>query len=403
MKRVVITGTGAVCALGDTGDAALERLRAGDSAVQIMPAWEGIDGLNTALGAPATHFELPASYTRRQRRSMGRVAAMSVLSTQRALTDAGLADHEDLKNGTTGVAFGSSMGSEEAVMELAHLLINSSTSKLNATSYIRMMSHTSPVNIGVLFAMTGRVIPSCSACTSGSQGIGYAYESIRDGKQKVMVAGGADELSPGAAAIFGGAHSADEVSRSPRPYAQDAGGGVLGEGACALVLEDAEYAAARGATVLGEIVGFATNNYARSAAAPNHEELAKCMRLALADAELEASAIGYVAGLGLARSAADAAECAAMGDVFVDGVPMSATKSYLGHTLAASGALEAWLSLHMMNAGWFAPTRNLGDIAEACASVNHIVGDGHNAEVDYILCNTFAFGGINTSLVLRRS
>ena len=402
MKRVVITGTGAVCALGDTGETALSTLRAGHSAVQVVETWAGIDGLNTALGAPTNHFTLPATYTRRQRRSMGRVAAMSVLSTERALTDAGLTDHPDLKNGTTGVAFGSSMGSEEAVMELAHLLIQSSTRKLNATSYIRMMSHTAPVNIGVLFEITGRVIPSCSACTSGSQSIGYAYESIRDGKQNIMIAGGADELSPGAAAIFGGDHAASQVDRAPRPYAADASGSVLGEGACALILEDADYAAARGARVLGEIVGFGTNNYARSAASPHREEHARCMRLALDDAGLAASDIGYVASVGLARTAADAAECAALRDVFGDSVPVSASKSFLGHTLAASGALEAWLGLHMMNAGWFAPTRQLKDIAQACQGLDHITGAGRELQVEYVICNTFAFGGINTSLVLRR-
>ena len=167
-------------------------------------------------------------------------------------------------NGRTGIAYGSSFGSPAPVIAFAELMKDGISKTLNATSYIQMMSHTAAVNIGLFFGITGRVIPTSSACTSGSQGIGYAYELIRWGKADIMVAGGADELDITEAAVFdtlyATAPATDRPQTTPRPYDKDRDGLVIGEGAVTLILEERERAIGRGAPIHAEIVGFASNS-----------------------------------------------------------------------------------------------------------------------------------------------
>lgn len=186
---------------------------------------------------------------------------------------------------------------------------------LNATSYIQMISHTAAVNIGLFFGITGRVIPTSSACTSGSQGIGYAYEAIRWGKADVMVAGGADELDVTESAVFDTLYATstrnDRPETTPRPYDRDRDGLVIGEGAVTLILEERERALARGATVYAEIVGFACNSDGNHVTQPQASTMQVALREALADAGLPAQEIGFVSGHGTATEWGDIAETAA--------------------------------------------------------------------------------------------
>ena len=172
------------------------------------------------------------------------------------------------------------------------------TKGINATTYIKMMGHTAPVNLGVFLGVTGRIIPTSSACTSGSQGIGYAYETIRAGHQLAMIAGGAEELCVTEAAVFDTLFATsvrnDAADTTPRPFDAERDGLVLGEGAGSLILEDLEHARARGATIYAEIVGFGTNSDGCHVTHPNAETMKIAMELALADADLPPSAIGYV-------------------------------------------------------------------------------------------------------------
>lgn len=406
-RRVVITGTGVVCGLGDSASATMQAMREGRSALRRVSWPMGRAHEYSTLAAPVDGFEAPEYYTRRQTRSMGRVALMAVRAAELAFDDAGLLKDPVLKNGDTGVSFGSSMGSVEAMTELEHLIVGKSTSRLTATSYVRMMSHTAPVNMDVFFGLTGRVVPTSCGCTSGTQGIGYAYEAIRDGHQQVMVAGGADELSRLMAGMF--TDSADEpqpdVSQwhNPVPFAPRQAGPALGEGACALVLENYEYARARGASILCEVVGFGTNSNGGAAAIPDREALVACQTIALQDAGIAPSAVGYVSACGLATSQADSSESHALLSVFGSNTPVSALKSYLGHTLAASGALEALLAITMMNDGWLAPTLDLEEVDPRCAELDYIRGEGRSVAVDHVMANAFGIEGINTSLVFRRT
>jgi 3-oxoacyl-[acyl-carrier-protein] synthase II len=269
-----------------------------------------------------------------------------------------------------------------------------------------MMAHTAAVNIGVFFGLTGRVITTSSACTSGSQGIGYAYEAIQSGRQIAMLAGGAEELDATEAAVFDTLFATsvrnDEPALTPRPFDAKRDGLVLGEGACTLVLEELEHAKARGARIHAEVVGFGTNSDGTHVTHPHPQTMAQAMRLALLDARFTPDSVGYVNAHGTATEQGDLAESQATNDVFGEHVPVSSLKSYMGHTLGACGALEAWMTIEMMREGWFAPTLNLDEVDPRCAPLDHIAGAGRLIDTDIVMSNNFAFGGINTSLIFQR-
>ena len=193
-RRVVVTGMAGLSSLGDNWDSVREGIVSDRTGIRHMDDWEKYDGLNTNLAAPIGDFELPEHYTRKRIRSMGRVSMFSTRTSERALEQAGLLGDEIISNGETGVAYGSSSGTPDAIAEFGAMLHEYSTRTITATSYIRMMSHTAAVNTGLFFNVRGRLISTCTACTSGSQAIGYAYEAIKYGHQKVMIAGGAEEL-----------------------------------------------------------------------------------------------------------------------------------------------------------------------------------------------------------------
>jgi 3-oxoacyl-[acyl-carrier-protein] synthase II len=405
-KRVVITGAGGITPLGHDWASIRARLLEYRNAVRYIPEWDAYEGLNTRLAAPALPFDLPAHYTRKATRSMGRVALMSVRASELALEQAGLLGDPLLGNGQVGVAYGSSSGSHEAISDFGRMVIERSTAGINATTYLRMMSHTAPVNIGVFFGLTGRVVTTSSACTSGSQGIGSAYELVRAGKQTVMIAGGAEELDATDAAVFDTLFATsvrnDAPHATPRPFDVARDGLVLGEGACTLVLEELEHARARGARILAEIVGYGSNSDGQHVTQPSPGTMAQAMRLALEDARLTPGQIGYVNLHGTATEHGDIAESQATAQVLGHRVPASTPKGYVGHMLGACGAFEAWLTVMMMNEGWFAPNLNLTERDPRCAELDYIKDSGRELQIDYAMSNNFAFGGINTSLILRR-
>ncbi len=405
-KRVVVTGGGAISPLGHDWPSVHLRLRECRNAVRRMHEWDIFEGLNTKLAAPAEDFELPPHYNRKTTRSMGRVAIMSVRATELALQEAGLLDDPVLRSGKVGVSYGSSAGTHSAIGDFGRMLNNHSTEGINATTYLKMMSHTAPVNIGVFFGLQGRVITTSSACTSGSQGVGSAYEAIRFGKQVAMIGGGAEQLDATAAAVFDTLFATsvrnDDPQSSPRPFDANRDGLVLGEGACTLILEEVEHARARGANILAEVVGYGTNSDGQHVTQPSADTMAEAMRLALQDAGIEADQIGYVNAHGTATDHGDIAETAATAQVFGPRIPFSSLKSYVGHTLGACGAYEAWITLQMMREGWFAPTLNLEARDPRCAELDYITGEGRELQTDYVMSNNFAFGGINTSLIFRR-
>lgn len=406
MKRVVVTGVGGISPLGRDWPTIQARLASYRNAVRYMPEWDRYPDLNTRLGAPVTDFETPAHWTRKQLRSLGRVSRLCVAAAEDALSDAGLLDDPSIRDGRMGVACGSSTGSTADVSDMAKLLINGASPCFNANTYVRMMPHTTAANIAIFFGLTGRVIPTSCACASGSQGIGYAYESIKYGMIDMMLAGGGEELCPSEAYVFDSLYATslknDRPEASPSPYDSGRDGLVIGEGAGILVLESLEHARARGARIYAEVAGYASNCDGSHVTRPEQATMHACMQAALRDAGIAPSAVGYVNGHGTATEHGDIAETLATEALFGDAMPISSLKSYMGHTLGACGALESWFSIEMMRQQWFAPTLNLVDVDPRCGQLDYIRGEARHIDTEYVVNNNFAFGGLNTSLVFRR-
>ena len=406
-RRVVVTGMGGVTALGNDWPTIRMALRDGQTGIRCMsPEWDRFEGVNTRLAAPVLGFEMPDHWPRKKVRTMGRVAKLAVAASESALKDAGLLGDPVLIGGRTGAAYGSSFGSPDSVLGFYELKMNGASKHLNATTYVQMMSHSALVNVGLFFGLTGRMIPSSSACTSGSMAMGTAAEAIRWGKADVMVAGGAEELDITDSAVFDTLFATstrnDSPNLTPRPYDRDRDGLVIGEGAATLILEEYQPAKARGATIYAEVAGFASNSDGNHVTQPQAKTMEVALRLALEDAGLSPQAIGLVNGHGTATEWGDIAETQATAALFGSRMPIHSLKSYFGHSLGACGSVEAWLGIEMMREGWFCHTANLDNIDPRCGELDYIQGCKRHLEIEFMMSNNFAFGGINTSLVFRR-
>ncbi|OAI62428.1 3-oxoacyl-ACP synthase [Ralstonia solanacearum] len=407
MKRVVVTGMGGVTALGSQWRAIQQALQQGRNAVRRMPEWDFFSALHSRLACPLPAFEVPSTYPRKKTRSMGPVSMYAVRATELALTDAGLVDDPSISDGRMGVAYGSSSGSVQPIRAFGTMLDTGSMQGVTSNSYVQMMPHTTAVNVALFWDLKGRIVPTSCACASGSQAIGYAYEAIAGGKQTLMLAGGAEELSGPAVAVFDTLYATstrnDEPHLTPRPFDAARDGLVVGEGAATLVLEEYEHARARGAVIHAEIVGFGCNSDGAHMTQPTAATMSHAMRLALQDAGLPQEAIGYVNAHGTSTDLGDVAESRATAEVFRPTLPISSLKSYIGHTLGACGAIEAWWTIEMMKHNWYAPTLNLENVDPACAPLDYIAGQPRAIDTEYVMSNNFAFGGINTSLVFKRA
>lgn len=406
MRRVVVTGMGLVSALGCDLETSFNRLHQYENAIEKLPELEKYEGLHSRLGSRVKDFFIPDHYSRKVLRTMGPVSVMAVYSAEEALKQAGLLGNPVIESGRTGVAYGSSFGSVEPVIDFFSMLSTQKVNSITSSTYVKMMPQTTAVNISLYFRTTGRLIPTGTACTSGSLAVGYSYEAIRNGIQDVMIAGGAEEFSSTQVAVFDALFAASTLNHDPRrasaPFDEKRDGLVIGEGAGTLILEEYEHAKRRGADIIAEVVGFGTNTDGTHITQPNRETIAICLQNALDSAGLTPDKIGYINAHGTATLHGDIAESTATEKVFGSGVPISSLKSYVGHTLGACGALEAIWTIRMMNSSWFIPTLNLNKPDAECGKLDYITGEGRIIDTDYVMSNNFAFGGINSSLIFRK-
>ncbi len=405
MRRVAITGIGLATPIGASLDAVSRALREDVSGVRVIEEWAAIAHLATRLGGV---YDGPlAGKDRKKLRTMGRVARLALTATEQAIADAGL-ELETVQHPRTGLAYGSTHGSSSAYVDFARpLLARVSFEGLASTSYLKFMSHTCAAYLAQHYGVQGRVVSTCAACVSGSQAIGAGLEAIRAGKADVMICGGAEELHWTHAGVFDIMYAtstryADRPSESPRPFDAARDGLVIGEGAGTVVLEELERARARGAHVHAELVGYGANCDGTHVTSPSAEGMAAAIRLGLEDAQLAPDAIDYVNAHATATEVGDLAESHAMHAVFGAKTPVSSSKGFLGHTLGACGAIEVGLCVAMMRDRFLAPTKNLAKVDPRCAPLDHVMGAPREAEPRTIMSNNFAFGGINTSLVLRK-
>jgi len=395
---------GIVSTLGSTVSEAWNRLHTYENLVSVLPELLEYKGLNSHL-ASRLAFVRPEGWTRKTTRTMGEVSMYALASAEQAVAQAGL-DAATLENGRTGVAYGSCSGSVQPLMDFSAMIHSKEVANITSGTYIKLMPQTTACNLSVHYHTHGRLVPTGTACTSGSLAIGSAYELIKFGLQDVMIAGGGEEFSATQVAVFDTLYATslknDAPKTSPAPYDADRDGLVIGDGAATFVLEEWEHARARGATILAEVVGFYENTDGTHVTNPNAEMMAGAIKGAIDDASLSPDAIGAVNGHGTATKAGDAAETAATRAVFGRAVPINSTKSYIGHTLGACGAIESMVVVESLRNGWWHPTLNLRNPASDCAELDYIMGEGRRMDCEYAMSNNFAFGGVNTSLIFRR-
>ncbi|PLX82985.1 MAG: beta-ketoacyl-[acyl-carrier-protein] synthase family protein [Desulfuromonas sp.] len=406
LRRVVITGQGAISPFGCGVEPLMEGLLAGRSAVRVLPELEGVGGLRTRVGARAAGVD-PRRIERRFRRSMSPMSVFATLASEEALAQAGLGA-EERGDGRTGVAIGATVGStvtNEAFF--ADYFRDRSLERMKSTIFFQIMNHSCAANVAQALGITGRLLAPSAACSTGCQAVGYGYEMIAFGRQERMLCGGADEFHPLTAATFdvfnaGTTGYNDRPEGTPRPFDRDRDGVVCAEGGGVLLLEELETARRRGAPILAEVVGFATVADPESIANPNRQAMERCMSLALEDAGLEPAEVDYLNAHATATVQGDVAESEAIAALFGERVPVSSLKGHMGHTMAASGALELTATVEMLRRGVLVPTRNLERIDPACAVVNHLQGGPVEAPLEVAVKNNFALGGVNSTIIVRR-
>jgi 3-oxoacyl-[acyl-carrier-protein] synthase II len=257
-----------------------------------------------------------------------------------------------------------------------------------------------------MFKITGRVICSCTACTTSSQSIGYGYEAIKFGIQDAMICGGADEYDTTTVAVFDNLMATssrfnDTPEKTPRPFDEARDGLVVGEGAGCLLLEEYEHAKKRGANILGEVVGFACGNNGGDLILPNAEGVKQTLRMALDSAQLQPSDVDFISAHGTATRMGDVIEAQAMKDIYGQGPSVTGFKGHIGHTMGACGAIETIFTLYSMERSVVIPTLNLEEVDERCGGINHTT-ELTERDINIAAIQNFAFGGVNTCLLIKK-
>ncbi len=405
MKRVVITGYGIISPIGNNKEEIKNSFYNKKSGIVYIPEWSKIEGLRSNVAGTAKNIDQKI-LDRKARRSMGNVALYATMSAKNAIEDAKLTN-ELLRSGRVGIAASSTIGSPQAYEDFFYEIFRTnSISQITSMSFLKIMSHTTAANIAVNFGITGRVFSTASACTSSSQAIGMSYETIKYGIQDIMIAGGAEEIHHTTAATFDILNVAsykfnDRPYLTPAPFDKDRDGMVVGEGGGMVVLEEFEHAKKRGANIYAEIIGFSSLCDGHHMSTPSKEGMLLTMKEALKDAELNPGQIDYINAHATATETGDIAESQATFEIFNNKTPLSATKSFTGHTLGACGAHEIIFSLFMMEDNIIYPTINFKNLDPRCSPIN-IITENIKKELNIILSNNFAFGGINTSLIIKK-
>jgi len=404
MKRVVITGMGAVSPYGRGVDTLLNSLIEGKSGIRRAEELVAIRGLRCRVAGLVPHID-PQEIPRKYRRSMSNMSIFAVLACSEALQQAGLGA-EACAGGQMGVAIGSTTGSIQATQEFfENFLTTGGLEQMKSTVFFKIMNHSCAANISKVLGLTGRILSPSAACATGCQALGYGYEMIAFGRQQYMLCGGADEfhaLTAGAFDILNAASVKfnEQPHRTPRPFDRDRDGVVCSEGSGIILLESLDSARKRGVPILGEIIGFSTVSDPKSIANPDADSIEWCMREALNDAGLEPQQIDYINAHATATVQGDVAESVAIYKLFGNNTPVSSFKGHLGHTLAASGSLELCALVGMLERQCLIPTLNLDNVDESCKHIRH-VEMLQTAKLQTAIKNNFALGGVNSSLVIR--
>ena len=402
MRRVAVTGMGLICALGNTVEDCWRRARSGESRILQMRD-PGNPAYKFQKAAQAWDFEPLDYFTEKDLLMLERFALMGVAAGRQAIAQSGLEFTPGLRD-STAVITGSSVGGQFTEEEGYLRLYRENNTRVSPLTIPRTMSNAAASRISLEFGIHGPAYTVSTACSSANHALGQAFWMVRNGQVTAAVAGGSE-------AVFAeGLLRAWEAMRvvSPdicRPFSADRRGLSLGEAGAMLVLEDWDHARARGAAILGEVAGFGMSSDAHHITQPCMEGPAKAMTWAIRDAGIGPEEIDYINAHGTGTQANDVTETQAIHSVLgahAGKVLVSSTKSMHGHTLGAAGAVEAVLTLMALACGTVPPTANFTTPDPAC-DLDVVPNEARKASLEYALSNTFAFGGLNATLVLKRA
>ncbi len=403
LRRVVITGFGAVTPFGCGVPTLWQALVDGRSAVRPCPMLAGVRGLRTTVAASVPEVDT-RSIDRKRRRYMSNMSLYATRAAQEAVRMAGLTP-EQLQSDRTGICVGSTTGSTVETERLfLDVLKQRSIEGMKSTHFFKIMSSSCAANLAQTLGIRGRLLAPSAACATGTIAVGLAAESIALGKQDVMLCGGADELHVLTVGVFDTLEASsraynDRPELTPRPFDRQRDGIVCGEGAGLVVLESLEHAHTRKGDILGEVRGFAVNSAPEDIANPGPDSMIRCMTQALTEAGLGKEQIGYLNAHATGTLQGDVTECQAIESVFGRDIPVSSLKGHLGHTMAACGALELIATLLMLHHGLLLPTRNLEEPDDICGRLNLLTAL-ERRQVDVAMSNNFAMGGVNSALII---
>jgi nodulation protein E len=401
MRRVAITGLGAICALGRTVSETAESLRAGRSGIGPIESAD-VSQLRFQNGAEVRGYTHQPYFDDRRADFIDRFAQFAVIAAREAVADAGIEWTQELRE-TAAIVTGSCVGGQSTEDIGFHEVYKLGHNRVHPLTIPKTMANAGASHISMEFGITGPGFTISTACSSSGHAIGQAFEMIRTGKTDLALTGGSE------ATFSFGILKAWEAMRvvSPdtcRPFSKDRRGMILGEGGAMLVLEPLEAAVARGARIHAEIVGFGMSSDACHITQPSSDGAVRAMRVALRDAGLRPEQIGYINAHGTGTAANDKSEAAAIRAVFgahADSLPVSSTKSMHGHLLGAAGALECLATVLALRDGELPPTANFSEYDPEC-DLDVIQNQARQLQVEWALSNSFAFGGLNAVLALRR-
>jgi 3-oxoacyl-[acyl-carrier-protein] synthase II len=407
-RRVVITGASAITPIGSTRDEMIRHLTTGLSGVRTMRDDELLTTHIHCKVFGTVNDPPDFNFARRDRKTMGPVSYYACQVAKDTLAGSGMSD-DFIRSGRLGVAFGSTHGSPTVQRQIYRTFFSDDSAKLHnvgAVDYLKSMVHTTAVNITKMFGIRGRVISSSTACTTSSQSIGFGYEAVKYGLQDAMLCGGADEYDTTTVAVFDNLLACstdfnDTPHLTPRPFDRQRDGLVVGEGAGAVLLEDLASARKRGATILGEVIGFSCYNNGGDLILPNRDGIKLAIEAGLDNAGIDAREVDWISAHATATKMGDVIEAQAIAEIYGDRPRISGLKSYMGHTMGSCGAIETLIALIQMAEGFIAPTLNLEAVDPRCAMLNHVT-ELVEAPIDIASIQNFAFGGVNTCLFVKK-
>jgi 3-oxoacyl-[acyl-carrier-protein] synthase-1 len=400
MRRVVITGMGIVCCLGNSLNEVLYGLQQGRSGIEFVPERKEM-GFRSSLAGTLKNLDSP-EIPKKYLRQMGQGSYIAVHAVRQAISDAFLQE-SDIHSERTGIIIGNS-GNMLDTFEQCRIF--RSGKKLGGTALQRVMASSVSANLAVFLGVQGFAMTVSTACASGASAIGYASQCIKFGLQDRMICGGVQEGSWAydcnfdALRVFSGRK--DDPSRASRPFDKHRDGLVPSVGCGIVILEDYKMARDRGARVYAELIGYGTNSDGYDMTIPSGVGSLKCMQLALKDAAIDAGEVDYINAHATSTVVGDAAEAQAIAQLFGKRPFVSSTKSMTGHEIGAAGSNELIYTLLMMQNGFVAPNINIEEIDEECRGINIVANEAIDESICTAMSNSFGFGGVNSCLIVRK-